>query len=310
MFRQTLKKNVRFGNHFIILFITYLLGLKYNVPVILDINTLNKCKELGIIIKNNKYSKYDSLKKYNSCLYCWESFDKIIYFQNHINNHNKNNINKDRIKFTKEIDLKDKNIIDLFNDNYIIDKNILYNITGFHNNQFLQSPKIMNILIDYFNHIDNIQCKNIINHNKYSSRYNNNNDLFIHVRTGDVFNNVDIDTIYPSIHYYELILDKKHTYNIKYISSDNIDHPLCQLLIKKYHLVVYINNEIDTILFGSTCKDIIISSGTYSFLIGLLSFYSKNVYISQEAGLDIHGIQRWHPDFYPEFLHYNKYNQL
>jgi len=34
MFRQTLKKNVRFGNHFIILFITYLLGLKYNVPVI------------------------------------------------------------------------------------------------------------------------------------------------------------------------------------------------------------------------------------------------------------------------------------
>ena len=38
-----------------------------------------------------------------------------------------------------------------------------------------------------------------------------------------------------------------------------------------------IKNEIETIQFASTCKNVVLSHGTYSGIIGYLSFYS-NVY--------------------------------
>jgi hypothetical protein len=37
-----------------------------------------------------------------------------------------------------------------------------------------------------------------------------------------------------------------------------------QRQIKKYNLIPYNNNEIDTIMFGSTCKNVILTSGTFS----------------------------------------------
>ena len=41
-------------------------------------------------------------------------------------------------------------------------------------------------------------------------------------------------------------------------------------------LVVY--NPYRTIQFGSTCKHILLSHGTFSAMIGYLAFYSKNIY--------------------------------
>ena len=46
-------------------------------------------------------------------------------------------------------------------------------------------------------------------------------------------------------------------------------------MFKNVHLINY--NEIDTIHFGSTCKNVILSHGSFSAIIGYMAFYS-NVY--------------------------------
>jgi hypothetical protein len=63
-----------------------------------------------------------------------------------------------------------------------------------------------------------------------------------------------------------------------------ITHEICQNIINL--------DDIETILFGSTCKNIILSSGSYSFIIGLLAFYTKNIIYDKNAG------KNWHPQYY------------
>jgi hypothetical protein len=47
-------------------------------------------------------------------------------------------------------------------------------------------------------------------------------------------------------------------------------------------LQVYCGNEVDTIMFGNTCKYIVLSGGTFSWLIGLLGFNSVVYYPKQK----------------------------
>ena len=108
----------------------------------------------------------------------------------------------------------------------------------------------------------------IINSNPYKNRYNYNNDVFIHVRLGDVVNKN------PGLKYYTNVLESIH-FDKGYISSDSIDHSICKELIAKYNLTVIILDEIQTIQFASTCKYIILSNGTFSWMIGSMGFFSK-----------------------------------
>lgn len=63
--------------------------------------------------------------------------------------------------------------------------NLNYNLNP--NNNFFQTYEIINIIKDYL-HSDIIKS-NIIQKNKFKERYNNNNDLFIHIRLDDMENN-------------------------------------------------------------------------------------------------------------------------
>lgn len=110
--------------------------------------------------------------------------------------------------------------------------------------------------------------KKIINANIFKSRYNNNSDVFIHVRLGDVCQfNAGFD-------YYDSILSKLN-YKNGYISSDTPLHPIVHNLISKYNLIFISFNEVKTIQFASTCKYIILSQGTFSWMIGFLAFFSE-----------------------------------
>jgi hypothetical protein len=116
----------------------------------------------------------------------------------------------------------------------------------------------------------------VLNRNKYKDRYKQNQDIYVHVRLGDVSVNT------PGFHYYDKCLSKiiehiEGDYNA-FISSDSIHHPICQQLIKKYGLKVISINEVDTILFASTCKYLILSNGTFSWLIGFLGVFSQVFY--------------------------------
>jgi hypothetical protein len=152
------------------------------------------------------------------------------------------------------------------------DKNHIFKPSNIiiHNDIWLQSKNFCLYLYKYFN---NLVYKNkIIMSNVFKERYNNNNDLFIHIRLGDVQSNTLKVT-----KYYDNLLSKLNFEN-GYISSDSIQNETCKYFIKKYNLNIVNYNEVKTIMFGSTCNNIILSGGTFSWLIGFFAFYSENIY--------------------------------
>ena len=78
-----------------------------------------------------------------------------------------------------------------------------------------------------------------------------------------------------------------------YISSDSLDHPICNELIQKYNLKPLLTEDcIDIIMFGSTCKNIILSNGTFSWMIGALGYHSTIYYPDPKLK------QSWHGDIF------------
>ena len=110
--------------------------------------------------------------------------------------------------------------------------------------------------------------------------------MFIHVRLGDIEN-----TWNNSYQYYDNII-QNISFNKGYISSDTINSDICIKLIKKYNLHIVDENEINTIMFASTCNNILLSGGTFSWLIGFLAYYSKNIYYPKDKK------DKWYGDIF------------
>ena len=163
-----------------------------------------------------------------------------------------------------------KCIKSLTDDNYfaIYDSdNLDYNLEP--NRNFFQTKEITNFLYNYL-HKDEIKS-NIIGNNPFKTRYNKNNDLFIHVRL------TDAQHLNPGITYYVNAI-KNINFDNLYISTDDKNHSIIIELLQLYPSSQLINyDEINTFQFASTCKHIILSHGSFSALIGYLSFFS-NIY--------------------------------
>jgi len=203
---------------------------------------LNMCLHL-FSIKYNLKSNYKYEKEFNQL---------GIYFYNGSKIYNKNLLLTDfNFENILESDISSKNII--------IDNNV-----WFHTDRFCK------IIKEHFSKNNIFEI--VKNNNKYKSRYNTNNDLFVHVRLGDV-----TDTTSNLLNYYINVINSMK-FNNGYISSDNINHNLCQILIKKYNLSIINKTEVKTIMFGSTCKNIILSGGTFSWLIGFLAQAKSNIF--------------------------------
>lgn len=160
----------------------------------------------------------------------------------------------------------------------ITDDNFL---TVFHNKTFepanlilkdvwFQTKDFCCMLKAYFND-EKIKSK-IIENNVYKTRFQTNNDLFIHLRLGDVSQKTK-----SKRKYYEELLNEIE-YNNGFISSDSPADPFFQELVEKYKLTIIDYDEIQTIMFACTCNNIILSGGTYSWLIGFLAFYTEYIY--------------------------------
>ena len=167
--------------------------------------------------------------------------------------------------FQENITLTDDNFFKLIIGEEVLNKNIIIK-----NDAWCQTRDFCIFLREYFS-LKKIKGK-IINKNKYKKRYQNNNDLFIHVRLGDIEN-----TWNNSYEYYDNII-KKISFDKGYISSDTIQSDICKKLIEKYKLNIIDEKEVNTIMFASTCNNILLSGGTFSWLIGFLAYYSKNIY--------------------------------
>ena len=190
-------------------------------------------------------------------------------------------------KFNSIKELNDTNYFDIYESN-----ELKTNLNP--NNNFFQSKKIKNFLYNYL-HNDLIK-QTIINKNPYKERYNNNNDLFIHIRL------TDVEKYNPGINYYMnaiLFNNNKNNNNNNnnidtiYISSDNTNHSIIKQIINKYPKTKIINyNEIKTFQFGSTCKNIILSHGSFSAIIGYLGFFSNVYYPEYESN------KKWYGDMF------------
>ena len=152
-----------------------------------------------------------------------------------------------------------------------------HNISMIH--LYCQSNYMSRKIIDFLK----MNQDNIYAFNPFNSRYKKNNNVFIHVRLGDVTDKN------PGFDYYYKICSKLN-FEKGYISSDSINHSICNKLIMKYNLQVYGNEEIKTWQFASTCKYIILSNGTFSWIIGALGFFS-NVWYPKIG-------KKWHGDIF------------
>uniref|UniRef100_A0A6C0KU92 Uncharacterized protein n=1 Tax=viral metagenome TaxID=1070528 RepID=A0A6C0KU92_9ZZZZ len=152
-----------------------------------------------------------------------------------------------------------------------------FNLTNSH----CQHPESARFVHSFLNDPDTKQS--IIGHNKYKDRYNNNNDVFVHVRLDDA------SQYCPPIEYFEHALDSLQFTN-GYISSDSIDDEFCKKLINKYNLQVVKEDAPTTIQFGSTCNHVVLSGGTFSWMIGVMGFHSDITFPIQKI--------RWHGDIF------------
>ena len=192
-----------------------------------------------------------------------EKYDLYVEYSNYDNINNKLGIelfigNK---KYDKTVLINEENYMNYFNNNIKNNANF-----DFMKNYF-QNEEITTIL---HNHLTN-NMKNIIDKNPYKERYKNNNDIFLHIRLTDTKQwNVGIDYFIHCINSLK--------YDNIYIGSDNFNDELIKKLKTLYPSVIFIDkNPIETIQFGSTCKNIILSHGSFSAVIGYLGFFS-NVY--------------------------------
>lgn len=133
--------------------------------------------------------------------------------------------------------------------------------------EYFQTKEITNIIYNHLNESENKQ--RIFDHNKFNYRYNNNNDCFIHIRLRDV------EKSNPGFEYYDKAISLVGSIDNIYVGTDDTSHEIIKKLQEKYSNVNVLSyNELDTIQFGSTTKNIILSHGSFSAMIGYLSFYS------------------------------------
>jgi hypothetical protein len=182
-------------------------------------------------------------------------------------------------KFDNSILLLDSNYFNLLNSNELFS-----NLNP--NTNFFQTKEICHTIYNYLKN----SKQYIINKNNFKERYNNNNDIFIHIRLGDA------ESVNPGKNYYFKAIQSVIQYDNIYISSDTPQHPIINEIINIYPFLKILNyDEINTIQFASTCKYVILSHGTFSAIIGYLSFFS-NIYYPEYDIIwhgDVFSIEGW-----------------
>jgi len=178
-------------------------------------------------------------------------------------------------KYDETLLLNDENILELMNSK--VEQNILFE----HKDIYFQTREISQFVYNYLHSIKHL----IIQQNEFKLRYQTNNDCFIHVRLGD------IPHYNPGIQYYLKALENIK-YDTLYVTSDSPDHQIIKQLMEIPNSNFYFSNEVKTLHFGSTCKHIILSHGSFSASLGYLGFYSNIYYPSFEA------MKKWHGDIF------------
>ncbi len=140
------------------------------------------------------------------------------------------------------------------------------------NNDWFQSEEVTNAIYTHL-HTDP-QKADIMGRNPFGTRYNNNNDLYIHVRLGD------LAQYNPGVDYYLDIIKRVH-HSTLYLSSDDASHTVVTTIQSLYPAAQLVERSpAETIQFASTCKHVALTFGSFSAVIGYLAFFSDVYYTS------------------------------
>ena len=126
----------------------------------------------------------------------------------------------------------------------------------------------------------------IIQANPFHFNYQNNNDVFVHIRLGDV------EDKNPGFDYYEKVLKTLEIkgYGRIFLSSDSPFHPICQKIFMEFRNTSFVHfDEIQTIQYATTCRYVVLSHGSFSAIIGYLSFFSEVYYPAYDPEKIWHG---------------------
>ena len=126
----------------------------------------------------------------------------------------------------------------------------------------------------------------IIENNPFKGRYQKNNDVCVHVRL------TDASQFNPGVQYYLNTLASL-SFDRLYLTTDDPNHLIITQILQKYpRAILFKLNEVQTIQFASTCKYVVLSNGSFSAVIGYLSFFSTVYYCK------IDHTKIWHGDMF------------
>jgi len=151
------------------------------------------------------------------------------------------------------------------------------------NDEYFQTNSISNKIYNYLRDTKEF----VVRKNPFADRYSLNNDCFVHIRLGDVTHcNVGVE-------YYKKVISRLK-FDTLYIASDSPKHSIVQQILQSFERVKFVHfDEIKTIQFGSTCKHVVLSHGTFSAVIGYLSFFSEVYYPHYSLAPNM-----WHGDIF------------
>ena len=152
---------------------------------------------------------------------------------------------------------------------------------------FFQTPDLARFLRRHLQQPD-VQAQIARANARYRHRYRNNTDVFVHVRLGDAADAA------PPLAYFERALAAVGRYTRGYIASDDLRHPICRRLAENHHLTPLVDaGPVETLQWASTCRSLVLSAGTFSWLMGALAFHAEHVYHPNTSTLPA-----WHGDIY------------
>lgn len=198
-----------------------------------------------------------------------------------------------KMRYEKTIDINDN----IAND--YLDKPVDFNITV---DGYIQNPVFSMRLYDYFRRPD-IRAS-IQNANIYKDRFGKNNDVFVHVRLDDAI------VWSPGYTYYDNAIMATGA-KTGFISSDSPNHKIVKDLSEKYGFPIVQTGKdtigdvttsleaVDTIMLANTCKHLVLSHGTFSWVIGALTYDVEQVYIPPMRFITLSGKTNfWVGDIY------------
>ena len=99
------------------------------------------------------------------------------------------------------------------------------------------------------------------------------NDLYIHIRSGDIFNDIIPNKSYPQppLCFYDSIINN-FSFRKIYILSETDNNPVIKILLKKYANIQYLNGSfIEDVKYIINARNLVISCSTFSIGLSRLS---------------------------------------